>query len=99
MQATVWIALGSDSAVSDRAIASRKSSLTANKGAIVTLQLEQDYFTRLEQIQLSHRIDTSSPLYRARKVHLQPPRIGLLIPDAPTGSYSPAPSRLPTTRS
>jgi len=67
MQATVWIALGSDSAVSDRAIASRKSSLTANKGAIVTLQLEQDYFTRLEQIQLSHRIDTSSPLYRARK--------------------------------
>lgn len=45
----------------------------SHKGRVVSLQLEQDYFTSLEQLQVWHRIDEQSPLWRMRDllhVHL-----------------------------
>ena len=60
MQATIWSQLGSDGG-------GRRASSTVNKGSIVTLKLEQDYFAKLEQLQLTHLIDKRSPLYDARQ--------------------------------
>ena len=43
----------------------------SHKGRVVNLQLEQNYFTSLEQLQVWHRLDETSPLYRMRhKLHL-----------------------------
>lgn len=37
-----------------------------HKGRVANLKLEQDYFTTLEQLQVWHRVDESSPLWRMR---------------------------------
>jgi len=55
MQAQFW--LPGDSAFGDR---------DHHKGRVVSLSLEQDYFTTLEQLQVWHRVDESSPLWRLR---------------------------------
>ena len=55
MQAQYWVAGAT-------AFADRDSHM----GRVVTLQLEQDYFTTLEQLQVWHRIDERSPLWRMR---------------------------------
>ena len=38
----------------------------SHKGRVASLALEQSYFTNLEQLQVWHRIDESSPLWRMR---------------------------------
>ena len=38
----------------------------SHKGRVCTLELEQSYFTTLEQLQVWHRIDEKSPLWRMR---------------------------------
>ena len=55
MQAQFWLA--GDLAFGDR---------DHHKGRVVSLSLEQDYFTTLEQLQVWHRLDESSPLWRMR---------------------------------
>jgi len=55
MQAQFWIA--GDLAFGDR---------DHHKGRVVSLSLEQDYFTSLEQLQVWHRMDESSPLWPMR---------------------------------
>jgi len=37
-----------------------------HKGRVASLKLEQDYFTTLEQLQVWHRLDETSPLWRMR---------------------------------
>ena len=55
LQAQYWVA--GTTAFGDR---------DSHKGRVVSLALEQDYFTTLEQLQVWHRIDESSPLWRMR---------------------------------
>ena len=38
----------------------------SHKGRVVDMKLEQSYFTTLEQLQVWHRLDESSPLWRMR---------------------------------
>lgn len=60
MQAQYWIP--GSTAFADR---------DSHKGRVVSLALEQDYFTTLEQLQVWHKLDASSPLYRIRhKLHV-----------------------------
>lgn len=55
LQATLWLG-GGDGGLDD-----------PRKGKIVTLQLDQEYFVHLEQIQLYHLLDQNSPLYEMRQ--------------------------------
>ena len=60
MQAQYWIS--GATAFGDR---------DSHKGRVVNLQLEQNYFTTLEQLQVWHKLDESSPLFRMRdKLHM-----------------------------
>ena len=60
MQAQYWIS--GSTAFGDR---------DSHKGRVVSLQLEQNYFTTLEQLQVWHKLDESSPLFRMRhKLHV-----------------------------
>ena len=60
MQAQYWIS--GATAFGDR---------DSHKGRVVNLQLEQNYFTTLEQLQVWHKIDELSPLWRMRhKLHV-----------------------------
>ena len=38
-----------------------------HKGRVVSLTLEQDYFTTIEQLQVWHRLDENSPLWKMRE--------------------------------
>lgn len=58
MQATLWRA-GGDGSFGD-----------SSKGRIESLELEQNYFTSIEQIQLYHKINAASPLHDLREVLL-----------------------------
>ena len=55
MQAQYWVA--GATAFGDR---------DSHKGRVCNLELEQSYFTTLEQLQVWHRIDEKSPLWRMR---------------------------------
>ena len=55
MQAQYWIS--GSTAFGDR---------DSHKGRVVNLKLEQNYFTTLEQLQVWHKLDESSPLFRMR---------------------------------
>ena len=56
MQAQYWV--HGSTAFGDR---------DSHKGRVVSLELEQNYFTTLEQLQCWHRIDEESPLWKMRK--------------------------------
>ena len=56
MQAQYWVAGSTEFGDRD-----------SHKGRVVNLQLEQNYFTTLEQLQVWHALDEKSPLYKMRR--------------------------------